>query len=153
MPGIYPTPERCNGRNRRCSESPEGDENSEVDSASSTPETQDRESRLRHKTLKGHPCPAPSCAGNCKRVQSLYRHIRQQTDTAHKKLPEIIKETQCSVCGKKFKRPTGLVRHERETHREIYKSRLKKVLDAGADCRYYRRVRSLFILSLLIPTL
>lgn len=43
MPGIYLIPERCNGCKRRYSESLEGNENSEVNVTSFTPEIYDRE--------------------------------------------------------------------------------------------------------------
>lgn len=76
---------------------------------------------------KEHPCPAPSCTKGFERLQHLNRHIRIEEDETHKELAKVIDETWCARCAKDFSKPTGLVKHERKPHCEVYMSRLDKV--------------------------
>ena len=73
-------------------------------------------------------CPAASCKKSFKRLEHLHRHIRDEKDESHKFLAVLINETQCSNCLKNCRRPSDLVKHERHTHGEVYRSRLDKLL-------------------------
>ncbi len=132
--GFCPTIENCKGRKRSHSESQDHvrDESGEADPASLTPATiisvNREDSCVPPPTAKRHLCPAPSCTKGFKRVQHLYRHIRNKNNDAHMKWARIIATRWCTPCSKGFARPVGLVKHKRIKHGETYESRLDIVL-------------------------
>lgn len=136
---------RHNGRKRHRSGSLEhgrGDENVKIDTISSmsaTIETLKHQVSCLQQLLRDaytplhmasipHTCPAISCKKPFKRLEHLYRHIREQNDPAHEPLAGLINETRCLVCSKNLKRPQDLVKHEKKAHGELYISRLDKFL-------------------------
>lgn len=68
-----------------------------------------------------HSCRAVSCKKGFKRLEHLYRHIRdQQHHPTHKPLAGLINETHCVRYSKTFRRPADLVKHEKRVHHETY---------------------------------
>jgi len=83
-----------------------------------------------HMTPTGHTCPSASCLKRFKKIEHLYRHVRSQNDPTHKSLAVFIDETHCVTCFKTFRRPTDLVKHEKQRHGETFTSRLDRFLQS-----------------------
>ena len=136
--GSHDQSHRCK---RRCSEDIERDECDQTGRISSlleTVETLKLQVSCLQRLLDGHTlqlstqfsCRAVSCKKEFKRLEHLYRHIRDQKhDPAHEPLAILIDETHCVKCSTTYSRSTDLVRHEKQLHRETYISRLDKFLN------------------------
>lgn len=84
---------------------------------------------LLHMTSISYTCSVVSCRKSFKRLKHLYKHIREQNDSAHKSLADLINETRCLICFKICKRSQNFVKHEKKAHDESYISKLDKFLN------------------------
>lgn len=85
---------------------------------------------LRETSTK-HTCRALFCEKLFTNLKYLYKHIREQKNSAHEPLAILINETHCFVCSKTCFKSFDFVKHEKMYHGETYVSRLNKFLDTS----------------------
>jgi len=69
---------------------------------------------------KAYSCPVGDCDKSFTRSDHLHRHITKSTDPEHKKKHSVLLERKyCFPCKKPFSRPSDLVRHEKNSHKDF----------------------------------
>ena len=76
------------------------------------------------KASNGTECIIRGCGGNLSKQEHALRHLKTTSTPEHQVAAIVLQQTECLECGKSWKKPCGLLNHEKTAHGEAYTSRM-----------------------------